>query len=68
MLTTNVVEVGLSVLTENWWPMSLSLRHHEHVYLSSNIEKLPLPILGNMRTFWNPTGLVRQFKLAPKGI
>lgn len=34
--------------------------------LLSNIEKLPLPILGSMLPFWNPTGdLVRQ--LAHRG-
>jgi hypothetical protein len=36
------------------------LRHYEHAHLPvlSNIEKLPLPILGSMFPFWNrdPTG------------
>ena len=40
----------------------LPLRHYEHVHLLSNIEKLPLPILG-MLPFWNPTGdLVHQLE------
>jgi hypothetical protein len=34
-----------------------TLRHYEHAHLLSNIEKLPLPILGSMFPFWNPTGV-----------
>ncbi len=33
------------------------MRHHELAHLLSNIEKLPLPILGSMFPFWNPTGV-----------
>jgi hypothetical protein len=36
------------------------LRHNEHAHLLSNIEKLPLPILGSMFPFWNPTGVFLQ--------
>jgi len=36
------------------------LRHHELAHLLSNIEKLPLPILGSMFPFWNPTGVFLQ--------
>ncbi len=37
------------------------MRHYEHAYLLSNIEKLPLPILGSMFPFWNPTGVFLQW-------
>ena len=33
------------------------MRHYELAHLLSNIEKLPLPILGSMFPFWNPTGV-----------
>ena len=33
------------------------MRLYEHAHLLSNIEKLPLPILGSMFPFWNPTGV-----------
>ena len=36
------------------------MRHSEHAHLLSNIEKLPLPILGSMFPFWNPTGVFLQ--------
>ena len=36
------------------------MRHHELAHLLSNIEKLPLPILGSMFPFWNPTGVFLQ--------
>ena len=39
---------------------SRALRHSEHAHLLSNIEKLPLPILGSMFPFWNPTGVFLQ--------
>ena len=36
------------------------MRHSEHAHLLSNIEKFPLPILGSMFPFWNPTGVFLQ--------
>ena len=36
------------------------LRHYEQAHLLSNIEKLPLPILGSMFPFWSPTGVFLQ--------
>ena len=36
------------------------MRHYEHAHLLSNIEKLPLPILGSMFPFWSPTGVFLQ--------
>ncbi len=37
-------------------PSRFVLRHPVLAHLLSNIGKLPLPILGSMLPFWNPTG------------